>query len=52
VMFALMAGGALFGFVGIFLAVPAAAVIAVLVRFSIERYRRSAYFLEEGRGES
>ena len=52
VMFALMAGGALFGFVGIFLAVPAAAVIAVLFRFSIERYRRSAYFLEEGRGES
>lgn len=45
VMFALMAGGALVGFVGILLAVPVAAVIAVLVRYAIERYQESELFL-------
>tara|TARA_A100001037_G_scaffold150700_2_gene136109 strand:- start:8446 stop:9519 length:1074 start_codon:yes stop_codon:yes gene_type:complete len=52
VMFALMAGGALFGFVGIFLAVPAAAVIAVLVRFGIERYHNSNAYLGAGDSET
>ena len=37
-MFALFAFGALFGFVGLLIAVPAAAAIAVLVRFAIARY--------------
>ena len=41
IMFALLAGGALFGFTGVLLAVPAAAVIGVLVRFAIVRYRDS-----------
>ncbi len=41
VVFALLAGGALFGFTGVLLAVPAAAVIGVLVRFAIARYRDS-----------
>jgi predicted PurR-regulated permease PerM len=44
VIFALLAGGAVFGFVGLLLAVPAAAVIGVLVRFALERYRESALF--------
>ena len=44
VIFALLAGGALFGFVGLLLAVPVAAAIGVLVRFGVERYRRSSYF--------
>jgi predicted PurR-regulated permease PerM len=44
IIFALMAGGALFGFVGILLAVPAAAAIGVLTRFALLRYRESAYF--------
>lgn len=44
IIFALMAGGALFGFVGILLAVPAAAAIGVLTRFALSRYRASAYF--------
>ncbi|MHA1569798.1 MAG: AI-2E family transporter, partial [Alphaproteobacteria bacterium] len=44
IVFALMAGGAVFGFVGVLLAVPAAAVIGVLVRFGIERYLASRYF--------
>jgi predicted PurR-regulated permease PerM len=41
VIFALFAGGTLYGFVGILLAVPAAAVIGVLIRFALTRYRAS-----------
>lgn len=41
IIFALLAGGSLFGFVGILLAVPIFAVIGVLVRFTLERYRES-----------
>lgn len=37
-MFALFAFGALFGFVGVLVAVPAAAAIGVLVRFALRRY--------------
>jgi predicted PurR-regulated permease PerM len=43
-MFSLFAFGALFGFVGILLAVPITAALGVIVRFSIEQYRRSALF--------
>jgi predicted PurR-regulated permease PerM len=39
-----MAFGALFGFAGVLLAVPLAAVIGVLVRFLIARYRASLYY--------
>jgi predicted PurR-regulated permease PerM len=45
VIFALLAGGALFGFVGLLLAVPLAAVIGVLVRFSTGQYRTSKLYL-------
>ncbi len=38
VIFAVAAGGQLFGFFGILLALPAAAVLSVLVRFAFERY--------------
>lgn len=41
IMFALLAGGSLFGFVGILVAVPLFAIIGVLVRFALERYRGS-----------
>lgn len=44
VIFALFAGGTLFGFVGVLIAVPAAAVIGVLVRFALTRYRGSALY--------
>jgi predicted PurR-regulated permease PerM len=44
IIFALLAGGALFGFTGILLAVPAAAVIGVLVRFGLGRYLASPLF--------
>ena len=49
VIFALLAGGTLFGFIGILLAVPTAAVIGVLVRFALESYRDSRLF--EGLGD-
>ena len=43
-MFALFAFGALFGFVGLLIAVPAAAAVGVLVRFAIERYLQSPMY--------
>ncbi|GAA4110222.1 AI-2E family transporter [Aminobacter aganoensis] len=43
-MFALFAFGALFGFVGLLVAVPAAAAVAVLVRFAIGRYLESPLY--------
>jgi predicted PurR-regulated permease PerM len=51
VLFALMAGGALLGFTGVLLAVPAAAVIGVLVRFAISRYLQSPLY-RSGRSSS
>ena len=44
VIFALMAGGSLLGFTGVLLAVPTAAVLGVLIRFWIGRYRESRLF--------
>ena len=44
VIFALFAGGTLFGFTGVLLAVPAAAVIGVLARFALSRYRDSTLY--------
>lgn len=44
VMFALLAGGSLFGFLGILLAVPVAACIGVLVRFMLGRYLTSPLY--------
>ncbi|QDZ00979.1 AI-2E family transporter [Nitratireductor mangrovi] len=43
-MFALFAFGSLFGFVGLLIAVPAAAAVAVLVRFAIARYLASPVY--------
>jgi predicted PurR-regulated permease PerM len=45
VMFALVAGASLFGFTGVLLAVPVAAVIGVLARFALGRYRDSTLYL-------
>ncbi|HZT51752.1 MAG TPA: AI-2E family transporter, partial [Stellaceae bacterium] len=44
VIFALLAFGTLFGFVGVLLALPAAAVIGVLVRFALQRYLASPLY--------
>jgi predicted PurR-regulated permease PerM len=46
VIFALFAGGAAFGFLGVLLAVPAAAVIGVLCRFWLRRYLQSPLYLD------
>jgi predicted PurR-regulated permease PerM len=44
VIFALMAGGALFGFTGVMLAVPVAAVVGVLCRFFMKQYLSSKLY--------
>jgi len=46
VIFAIMAGGQLFGFVGVLVALPVAAVLAVLVRHALRRWQRSALYLD------
>lgn len=48
VIFALLAGGALFGFVGILLALPIAAMIGVLTRFALSNYLESRYYQPPG----
>ena len=47
-MFSLFAFGALFGFVGLLIAVPASAAVAVLVRFAIARYLESPLYRGHG----
>lgn len=44
IIFALLAGGTLFGFTGLLLAIPAAAIIGVLGRFSISKYKASSTY--------
>ena len=44
IIFALLAFGSLFGFIGVLLALPAAAVIGVLVRFAVARYLASPLY--------
>ncbi len=46
VIFALFAGGAAFGFLGIMVAVPIAAIIGVLCRFWLRRYLASPLYLD------
>ncbi len=43
-IFGMLAGGTLFGFVGILLAIPVTAIIGVLIRFAVSRYRESDLF--------
>jgi predicted PurR-regulated permease PerM len=47
VIFALLAFGYLFGFVGLLVAVPLAATIGVLTRFALRRYLQSALYTGE-----
>lgn len=44
IMFAILAGGVLLGFLGVLLAVPLAAIIAVLIRHFLERYKKSSLY--------
>lgn len=48
VMFAILAGGELFGFVGVLLALPIAAVVMVLLRYAYERYTQSEMYQDPG----
>ncbi len=51
VIFALLSGGTLYGIVGMFLAIPIAAILSVLIGFAIERYRESSFYKkEQGQG--
>ncbi len=47
VIFSVMAGGSLFGFLGMLLALPVAAVANVLLRFAHERYTESRLYAGE-----
>ena len=47
-IFALLAFGYLFGFVGLLVAVPLAATIGVLTRFALRRYLQSSLYTGEG----
>lgn len=44
VIFAVLAGGQLFGFIGVLLALPAAAVLLVLVKHGLRYYRESSFY--------
>ena len=48
VIFAVLAGGQLFGFLGILLALPVAAALMVVVRHVHDIYQHSAWYREEG----
>ncbi|WP_244523029.1 AI-2E family transporter [Devosia sp. YR412] len=49
-MFALLALGAVFGFVGLLLAVPMAAIASVLVRYGVRKYKESTLYLGRNGG--
>lgn len=44
VIFALMAGASVMGFTGILIAVPVAAVVGVMLRFTLKQYKNSTYY--------
>jgi predicted PurR-regulated permease PerM len=50
VIFAVLAGGQLFGFLGMLIALPCAAVANVLLRYAEERYTRSRLYAGESPG--
>jgi len=50
VIFAVLAGGVIYGFVGILIALPVAAALGVLFRFGLEAYRKSPYYLGSKKG--
>jgi len=50
VIFAIMVGGALFGFLGILLALPVAAIVMVLLRYAHQRYTESELYRSDDPG--
>lgn len=51
VIFAVLAGGQLFGFTGVLLALPVAAMIMVLLRYLHDRYKNSTLYDAAGQGD-
>lgn len=47
ILFALLAGASLMGFLGMLIAVPVAAILGVLVRFGLRQYRASSLYKEQ-----
>lgn len=48
IIFGMLAGAVLLGFVGVLLAIPLTAVVGVLIRFTLERYKQSELYLGDG----
>ncbi len=44
IIFGMLAGGTLMGFLGVMIAIPLTAVIGVLVRFSVRKYLNSPLY--------
>ena len=44
IIFALMAGGTLFGILGMVIAIPVAAILSVLVRYGVAEYKSTSYY--------
>lgn len=51
IIFAMLAGGTLFGMTGVLIALPVAAVVGVLVRFGISQYLQSDLYHGHGHNE-
>ena len=47
IIFGLLAGGSLFGFTGMLIALPMTAIIGVLVRFTISEYKTSNLYIKD-----
>lgn len=45
IIFGLLCGGTLFGFVGILIALPLTAIVSVIIRFLIQEYKKSPTYL-------
>lgn len=52
VFFALLAGGAVMGILGMFLAIPVAAVTGVLIAFALKKYKNSDLYKETTKSKS
>lgn len=50
VIFAILAGGQLFGFVGVLIALPVAAIIMVFLRHIHENYKESEFYTQDAQG--
>lgn len=44
IIFSILLGGKLFGFVGILLSIPAASIVAVIMRLLVKQYKNSKYY--------